>query len=62
MSIQTERQKTHAPIMSVSCWRCEAPMTIKTIEPSTLGASLDDIVYRCPVCHLERKQPVMKAD
>ena len=62
MSIQAERQKTHATIMSVSCWRCEAPMTIKTIEPSMLAASLDDIVYQCPVCHLERKQPAMKAD
>jgi hypothetical protein len=64
MSVQAERQKTHALLRSVSCWRCdcEVPMTIKTIEPSMLSPSLDEIVYDCPACHFERKQSVMRAD
>jgi hypothetical protein len=62
MSIQIERQMTHALLASVSCLRCDAPMTIKTIEPSMLAPSLDEIVYRCPACQLERKQSVMRAD
>jgi hypothetical protein len=62
MSIQIERQNTHAFLASVSCLRCEAPMTIKTIEPSMSAPSHDEIVYRCPACQLERKQSVMRAD
>jgi hypothetical protein len=62
MSVQAEPQKPHAPITSVRCWRCEATMTIKTIEPSMVAPSLDDIVYRCSACRLERKQSVMRAD
>jgi hypothetical protein len=62
MSIQTEGEKPHAPVTSVTCWRCDGPMTIKTIEPSMLFAPLDDIVYRCPACRLEKKQSVMRAD
>jgi hypothetical protein len=62
MSIQIERQKPHAPITSLACWRCDGPMMVKTIEPSMLSDSLDDIVYRCPACRLERKQSGMRAD
>ena len=46
MSLQSERQKTHDLFdISVICWRCEAPMRIKTIAPSMLAPSLDEIVY-----------------
>jgi hypothetical protein len=62
MSIQTERQRTYALHTSTSCWLCDGPMTIKTIEPSMLVPSLDEIVYRCPSCQIERKQSVMRAD
>jgi hypothetical protein len=48
MSMQTERQKSTNPVTSVTCWRCDGLMTIKTIQPSMLAASVDDIVYRCP--------------
>jgi hypothetical protein len=61
MSIQIERQNTHAFLASVSCLRCDAPMTIKTIEPSMSAPSHDEIVYRCPACQLERKQSVISA-
>ena len=62
MSIQPGRQRTHALHGSVSCWLCDGPMTIKTIEPSMLVPSFDEIVYRCPSCQIERKQSVMRAD
>jgi hypothetical protein len=63
MSLQGERQKTHdLSNMSVVCWCCDAPMRIKTIAPSMLAPSLDEIVYRCPACHMERKRNVMRAD
>jgi hypothetical protein len=61
MSLQSERQKTHDFFMIVSCWRCDAPMTIKTITPAMLSPSLDEIVYSCPACHDERKRTVMRA-
>ena len=59
MSIQAERQKTHALHGSVSCLLCDGPMTIKTIEPSMLVPSLDEMVSRCLACQLERKQSVI---
>jgi hypothetical protein len=62
MSIQAERHGTHALHGSVSCWLCDGPMTIKTIEPSLLIPSLDEIVYRCLACQIERKQSIMKSD
>jgi hypothetical protein len=62
MSLQDERQKPHDFPMSVTCWRCDAPMKIKTIAPAMLSPSLDEIVYRGPACHIERKQTVMRAD
>jgi hypothetical protein len=62
MSIQTEGQKPHALLTSVICLHCDAPMTIKTIEPSILASSVDEIVYRCPACQLERKKSVIRAD
>jgi hypothetical protein len=61
MSIQAGRQRTHALHTSVSCWLCDGPMTIKTIEPSMLAPSLDEIVYRCLGCQIERKQSVKRA-
>jgi hypothetical protein len=61
MWVQDERQKTQ-DLMSVVCWRCDAPMKIKTIAPSMLSSSVDEIVYNCPACHIERKRNVMKAD
>ena len=63
MSLQGEHQKTHDLFdKSVICWRCDAPMKIKTISPSMLAPSLDEFVYRCPACHIERKRNVMRAD
>ena len=63
MSLQSERQKTHhLSRMSVVCWRCDAPMKIKTIVPVLLSSSLDEIVYSCPACHIERKRNVMRGD
>jgi hypothetical protein len=63
MSLQGERQKTHDLLkMPVICWRCDAPMQIKTIAPAMLSPSLDEIVYRCPACHMERTRNVMRAD
>jgi hypothetical protein len=37
-------------------------MTIKTIEPSMLVPALDEIVYLCAFCQIERKQSVKRAD
>jgi hypothetical protein len=48
--------------MSIICWRCDAPMKIKTIAPAMLSPSLDEVVYRCLACHIERKQTVMRGD
>jgi hypothetical protein len=62
MSLQGERQKPHDFPMSVICWRCDTPMKIKTIAPAILSPSLDEIVYRCPGCHIERKQTVIRAN
>jgi hypothetical protein len=62
MSLQGERQKSHDFPMSVICWRCDTPMKIKTIGPAMLSPSFDEIVYRCPGCHIERKQTVMRDD
>jgi hypothetical protein len=62
MSILAERQRTQSLHASVSCWLCDGPMTIKTVEPSMLVPSLDEIVYRCLASQIERKQSVMRAD
>jgi hypothetical protein len=63
MSVQGERQKARDLFdMSVICWRCDAPMKIKTVAPSILSSSLDEIVYSCPACDIERKRNVMRAD
>jgi hypothetical protein len=62
MSLQDERQIPHQIPMSVVCWRCDTPMKIKTIAPAMRSPSLDEIVYSCPACHIERKQTVMRAD
>jgi hypothetical protein len=62
MSLVSERQKTHDSLMPVICWRCDAPMKIKTIAPAMLSSSLDEVVYSCPACRDERKRTVMRAD
>jgi hypothetical protein len=62
MSLQGEHQKPHDFPTSVICWCCDTAMKIKTIAPAMLSPSLDEIVYRCPGCHIERKQTVMRAD
>jgi Zn finger protein HypA/HybF involved in hydrogenase expression len=60
MSILNEHQKTSDPAMVIICWRCDAPMKIKTITPAMTSAPLDEIVYRCPACTIERKQVVSR--
>ena len=62
MSLVSERQKTHESLVPVICWRCDAPMKIKSITPATLSSSLDEVVYSCPACHDERKRTVMRAN
>jgi Zn finger protein HypA/HybF involved in hydrogenase expression len=62
MSILNEHQKTSDPVIAVTCWRCDAPMRIKTISPAMASTSLDEIVYRCPACNIERKQVVSRSN
>jgi hypothetical protein len=62
MSILNEHQKTSDPVMAIICWRCDAPMRIKTITPALTSTLLDEIVYRCPACTIERKQVVSRND
>jgi hypothetical protein len=62
MSILNECQKTSNFVMAVICWRCDAPMRIKTITPAMTSAPLDEIVYRCPACTIERKRIVSRDD
>jgi hypothetical protein len=56
MWLLNERQKPRDFYMPVICWRCDAPMRIKTIAPTMSSAPLDGIVYVCPACRLERQQ------
>jgi hypothetical protein len=37
-------------------------MKIKAIMPSMTFPLLDEVIYRCPACHIERKQTVLKDD
>jgi hypothetical protein len=60
MSIQADRQKALDLLPAASCWLCDGTMTIKAVRPSMLASSLDEIVYRCLACEIERKQFVMK--
>jgi len=62
MSILNEHQKAPDLVMPVICWRCGAPMKIKTIMPAMTSAPRDEIVYRCPACTIERKQVVSRDD
>lgn len=48
--------------MLVICFRCDAPMRIKTITPAMQSALHDEIVYGCPACKIERKQTVPRVD
>src|SRR5271154_4764154 len=61
MSLQDERQKTSGSYMPLVCWRCDAPMKIKTIEPAMAGR-YDEIVYKCPTCDIERKRTAVRVD
>jgi hypothetical protein len=62
MSLLNEWQKPAGSIMPVICWRCDAPMRIKTIAPTMSSAPLDEIVYFCLACNLERKKIVPRGD
>ena len=62
MSRLNERQKPPGSIVPVICWRCDAPMRIKTIAPTMASSPRDEIVYVCPACNLERKQIVPIGD
>jgi hypothetical protein len=55
MSLQDVRQKMNDSHMPLFCWHCDAPMKIKTIEPAMAGP-YDELVYKCPTCHTERKR------
>jgi len=61
MSLQDERQNTSERYVPLFCWRCDAPMKIKTIEPAMAGTN-DEMTYRCPTCRLERKRTILRAD
>ena len=60
MSLLSERQKTRHVLMPVICWRCSAPMKIKTITPAMTAALLDEIVYHCPGCRDERMHAALR--
>jgi hypothetical protein len=60
MSNLNERQKTSARFIPVICWRCDAPMMIKTIAPAMTSALLDEVVYRCACCSDEKKHIVSR--
>ena len=62
MSLQYQRQKPRDFYIPEICWRCDASMKIKTIMSSMTFPLLDEVVYRCPACHIERKQTVLKDD
>jgi len=51
MSLQYQRQKPLDFYIPEICWRCDAPMKIKTIMPSMTFPLLDEVVYGCPACH-----------
>ena len=60
MSLHYQRQKPRDFNMPEICWRCDGPMKIKTIMPAMTFPLFDEVVYRCPACHLERKQTVQR--
>jgi hypothetical protein len=57
--ILNEHQKTSDPAMVIICWRCDAPMKIKTITPAMTSAPLDDV--RCNLPNM-RLNPAMAID
>ena len=61
MSLQDERQKASDFYMPLFCWHCDAPMKIKTIGPAMAGP-YDELVYKCPTCHTERKRAALRID
>ena len=62
MSLLNEWQRPPGPSMSLICWRCDARMKIKVITPAMSSEPLDEIVYSCPACNLERKQTFPRDD
>jgi hypothetical protein len=58
----SEGPKTQYISKRVICWRCDAPMTVRTIKPAMMAPSSDEIVYGCPSCGNEIKQTVMRTD
>lgn len=57
-----ELRKAQTPYLPIVCWRCDAPMKIKAIIPALAYPSLNEEVYSCPACRLERKQTVHRED
>ena len=62
MSLQYQRQRPRDFYIPEICWRCNAHLKIKAIMPSMTFPLLDEVVYRCSACHIERKQTVLKGD
>jgi predicted nucleic acid-binding Zn ribbon protein len=62
MSLQDARRKTRSFNMPVICFRCDAPMKIKTVIPAMTSLSLDEVVYHCPACKDETTQTVLRDD
>lgn len=55
-----EFRKAKAVYLPVTCWRCDAPMKIKTIIPAMTSPPLDEVVYRCSACKIERTRIVLR--
>jgi hypothetical protein len=62
MSFQNGSDKARPSYMPLICFRCDAPMKIKTITPTMISPSLDEVVYRCLACNDERTQTVLRND
>jgi hypothetical protein len=62
MSLLNGHQEPTGFYLAVLCWRCDTPMRIKTISPKMSSAPLDEIVYVCPACKLERQRIVPRGD
>jgi hypothetical protein len=62
MSLVSDDPKTQHVLMRIICWCCDAPMTVKTIEPAMVALLFDEIVYGCPSCGDEIKRTVMRTD
>ena len=54
MSLQYQRQKPRDFYIPEICWRCDAPMKIKTIMPAMTFPLLDEVVYRSDLPHRKK--------